>query len=205
MRKSRFVFMFVFLCTLLPLSGCVGEGSPVEIEPTSALATPSPTREPVVTAARTVSPTITATPTAVPCIPTTTPTPCLTATASPGYHEPDPCALPINTDPFSATLSIEPANTQLKVGDIVSVTIDLAVVDGCQYAIYELQASQTTPLLTPADLLEVAPISLPTTITMTAVLAGDANVKLMTLKKKKKKIKIEFYIIVLQCRVPFIY
>jgi hypothetical protein len=42
MKKLLFISMIISLCILLPLVGCVGEASHVEIEPTLSVATPSP-------------------------------------------------------------------------------------------------------------------------------------------------------------------
>ncbi len=102
--------------------------------------------------------------------------PLLTATL-----EPTPSPTPTGAPVFSATLSIVPDQTSLRVGDILSLTVNVDVSQGCQYPIFELslyQAKDETPIFDhidpPGDLI-TGPISLPSAWTFRASHPGTAT------------------------------
>ena len=99
---------------------------------------------------------------------------------------PSPNPTPTGTPVFSATLSVVPDQTLLRVGDIVTLDVNVAVSQGCQYPILELslyQAKDETPIFDhidpPADLIK-GPISLPSTWTFRATQTGLATFKAQT-------------------------
>lgn len=95
--------------------------------------------------------------------------------------EATPSPTPTGAPVFSATLSIVPDQTSLRVGDILSLTVNVDVSQGCQYPILELslhQAQDETPIFDhidpPADLI-TGPISLPSQWTFRATQPGMAT------------------------------
>ena len=91
-------------------------------------------------------------------------------------------ATPLPETPvFSATLSLAPSSSVLQVGDLLTVTASLTVVEGCQYPILELTMRQTggdTPTFThiepPGDTL-TGPVTLPSVWTYRAMQPGEAT------------------------------
>ncbi|MBP6786073.1 MAG: hypothetical protein KA170_00690 [Candidatus Promineofilum sp.] len=90
-------------------------------------------------------------------------------------------ATPTGTPVFSATLSIVPDRTSLRVGDILTLAVDVDVSQGCQYPILELslaQAKDETPIFAPIDPpaeLITGPVSLPSIWTFRATQLGTAT------------------------------
>lgn len=117
---------------------------------------------------------LTATPSATPAA-TITPTP--TATGSP-------------TPVFSATLSVVPHTTTLRVGEVLTVTADLDVAAGCQYPIFELtlgQAEGEAPIfehIAPPTGIITGPIAMPSAWTFRATQPGTATFAARTFGEK---------------------
>lgn len=95
--------------------------------------------------------------------------------------EASPSPTPTGTPVFSATLSIVPDRTSLRVGETLTLVADIDVSEGCQYPILELslyQATDEPPIFAhidpPADLL-TAPITLPSAWTFRATHPGTAT------------------------------
>lgn len=90
---------------------------------------------------------------------------------------PTPTASPV----FSATLSLEPDRDYLYVGQMITVTADITVSEGCIYPVFELtvkQAESEVPILEhvepPADII-TGPIQIPSTWTFRATQPGTAT------------------------------
>ena len=117
---------------------------------------------------------LTATPSATPAA-TITPTP--TATGSP-------------TPVFSATLSVVPHTTTLRVGEVLTVTADLDVAAGCQYPIFELTLGQTegeAPIfdhIAPPTGIITGPIAMPSAWTFRVLEPGTATFTARTFGEK---------------------
>jgi hypothetical protein len=83
---------------------------------------------------------------------------------------------PQSTPPvFSATVHVLPSTTTLRVGERLSVRVDLSVSEGCRFPIYELTLDQDPPLLvytSPSTATVGPPVSNPFTYTLTAVKPG---------------------------------
>lgn len=99
---------------------------------------------------------------------TTTPSPTPTATAT-------------STPVFTATLRIEPDRPEVTVGDVLTLTVDIDVSEGCQYPIFELSVYQDKaepPIFVhidpPADMI-TGPITIPSVWTFLATGAGTAT------------------------------
>jgi hypothetical protein len=92
-----------------------------------------------------------------------------------------PTATPTPTPVFTATLLVEPEPAQLYVGEIVTVTIDIAVSEGCMYPIFELSVEEHengaaifSHVDPPVNLI-TGPISIPSVWTFRATGVGTAS------------------------------
>jgi hypothetical protein len=94
--------------------------------------------------------------------------------------------LPPVTPVFSATLSLNPSDIILQVGDMLTVTADLSISAGCQYPIFELLLRQTdgeTPVFAhvePPTHIITGPIQLPSAWTFRATQPGAATFSAQT-------------------------
>lgn len=106
--------------------------------------------------------------------PTITPSPTPTKTPT---LTPTPTATPV----FSAALLLAAEPQMLRVGETLTVTVDMEVAAGCQYPIFELtlnQAGDETPIfepIQPSTGLITGPISLPSVWTFQATQPGTAT------------------------------
>lgn len=111
-------------------------------------------------------------------------TPALTATAS--LTPTTTVAPPI----FTATLSIVPDRPAVRVGETLTLTVDIDVSEGCQYPFFELilaQDESEPPIFAhidpPGDMI-TGPISLPSLWTFQATAPGVATFNARTFGEK---------------------
>ena len=112
---------------------------------------------------------------AVEAMPALTPTPSLTPNATPV---------------FTATLSIVPDRSAVRIGETLTMTVDIDVSEGCIYPIFELSLAQDDsekPIFThidpPVDMI-TGPISLPSQWTFLATAPGIATFDARTFGEK---------------------
>lgn len=101
---------------------------------------------------------------------------------------PAPTATP--TPPPTVTLSITPHRDILLVGEILTVTADLSIIEGCVYPIFELTLQQNihefptfSHLDPPTDIL-TGPIQMPSVWTFQATQPGTATFEGQTFGEK---------------------
>lgn len=100
----------------------------------------------------------------VTAVPLLTTTPTLTPTVT-------PTTLPT----FWATAEVSTSDTQLVVGEVISVTTSLTIAPGCSFPLMELaltQLGEDAPIFAPESVILGPPIPMPQTITLTAVTTG---------------------------------
>ena len=106
--------------------------------------------------------------------PAITPTPSVTPSVTPFI------------DPFSATLTITADQPVVAFGEELLVTIDLDVVEGCQYPVFEIslyQDGDDAPLFTyidPPATVVGPPVSFPFTYRLLAVNSGQITLRAQT-------------------------
>ena len=107
------------------------------------------------------------------------------AQAMPALTQPPPIdtatATATVTPVFSATLLIQPARPAVRVGETLTVTVNIDVSEGCQYPIFELSLAQDSsepPIFAhidpPVDMI-TGPITLPSQWTFQATAPGLAT------------------------------
>lgn len=91
---------------------------------------------------------------------------------------------------FTATLSMMPDRPAVRVGETLTISVDIDVSEGCQYPIFELSLAQDaaeTPIFThinpPVDMI-TGPISLPSLWTFQATAPGIATFDAQTFGEK---------------------
>lgn len=90
------------------------------------------------------------------------------------------------TREFSATLKITAERTELQIGETLDVVVDLDVVEGCEYPVYELTLTQqgpTAPIfdyIAPPEPTVLGGVTMPFTYTLQATGPGLAVLQART-------------------------
>ncbi len=82
------------------------------------------------------------------------------------------------TDPFSATVVVSPSATELRVHQVLQVTVSITTSPGCSFPIFELTLNQDVPIFeytSPPTATVGPPVGNPFTYTLTAVSTGTVT------------------------------
>jgi hypothetical protein len=86
-----------------------------------------------------------------------------------------PTARLTQPDPFSATVVVSPSATELRVHQVLQVTVSITTSPGCSFPIFDLTLNQDVPIFeytSPLTATVGPPVSNPFTYTLTAVSTG---------------------------------
>jgi hypothetical protein len=84
----------------------------------------------------------------------------------------------IQPDPFSATVVVSPSATELRVHQVLQVTVSITTSPGCSFPIFELTLNQDVPIFeytSPPTATVGPPVGNPFTYTLTAVSTGTVT------------------------------